>query len=133
MSSIGDETPLDKVDNEHGVGLETRNEHHAQLQHNMEVSNVENGKEPEIPEVIAKSETKQPSSTNAGKKRSSYQYDPAKVTLKFLFANHDGLTVTIECKPADTVGEIKGALLSTWPDGKRIMNSSFYGTIIPSF
>jgi hypothetical protein len=111
MSSRSDEAPLDKADNEH----------HAQFQHHMEVSNVENGKEPEIPEAIAKSETKQPGSTNSGKKRSSYQYDPAKVTLKFLFANHDGLTVTIECKPADTVGEIKGALLSTWPDGKIII------------
>jgi hypothetical protein len=34
-----------------------------------------------------------------------------------LFANRDGLTVTVECNPFDTVGEVKGALLSVWPKG----------------
>jgi hypothetical protein len=117
MSSRSDEAPPDKENNQHGVEFE-RNENHARMQHHMEVSIVENGKEPRSPENIAKSEAKQPPSTNSGKKRSTYQYDPAKMALKFLFANHDGLSVTIECKPADTVGEVKGALLSTWPDGK---------------
>lgn len=48
--------------------------------------------------------------------RPSYKYDPEKVTLRFLFANRDGLTVTAECKPDDTVGEVKGQLLSVWPE-----------------
>lgn len=52
------------------------------------------------------------------KSRPPYKYDPDKITLRFLFANRDGLTVTVECKPGDTVGEVKGALLSVWPDGK---------------
>ncbi len=51
--------------------------------------------------------------------RPPYKYDPEKVTLRFLFANKDGLTVTVECKPGDTVGEVKGQLLSVWPEGKR--------------
>eukprot|EP00540_Astrosyne_radiata_P014470 CAMPEP_0116841144 /NCGR_PEP_ID=MMETSP0418-20121206/10759_1 /TAXON_ID=1158023 /ORGANISM="Astrosyne radiata, Strain 13vi08-1A" /LENGTH=203 /DNA_ID=CAMNT_0004471533 /DNA_START=327 /DNA_END=938 /DNA_ORIENTATION=- len=54
--------------------------------------------------------------TTSGKKRPPYKYDPEKVTLRFIFANRDGLAVTLECKPADTVGEVKGALLSVWPD-----------------
>lgn len=52
------------------------------------------------------------------KERPPYKYDPNKITLRFLFANKDGLTVTVECKPSDTVGEVKGALLSVWPNGK---------------
>lgn len=52
------------------------------------------------------------------KSRPPYIYDPNKITLRFLFANRDGLTVTVECKPTDTVGEVKGALISVWPDGE---------------
>lgn len=52
------------------------------------------------------------------KSRPPYKYDPNKVTLRFLFANRDGLTVTLECNPSDTVSEVKGALLSVWPEGK---------------
>jgi hypothetical protein len=53
--------------------------------------------------------------------RPPYKYDPEKVTLRFLFANKDGLTVTVECRPGDTVGEVKGQLLSVWPTGKQTM------------
>jgi len=42
--------------------------------------------------------------------------DPDAIKLRFLFANRDGLNVTVECKVTDTVGEIKGALLSMWPE-----------------
>jgi len=52
------------------------------------------------------------------KNRPPYKFDPNKITLRFLFANRDGLTVTVECKPSDTVGEVKGALISVWPDGE---------------
>jgi hypothetical protein len=52
------------------------------------------------------------------KTRPPYKFDPEKVVLRFLFANRDGLTVTVECKPGDTVGEVKAQLLSVWPDGK---------------
>jgi hypothetical protein len=52
------------------------------------------------------------------KSRPHYKYDPEKITLRFLFANKDGLAVTVECKPSDTIGEVKGALLSVWPEGK---------------
>lgn len=55
--------------------------------------------------------------SSSKKTRPTYKYDPDKVTLRFLFANRDGLTVTIECNPSDTVGEVKGALMSVWPEG----------------
>jgi hypothetical protein len=57
--------------------------------------------------------------------RPPYKYDPEKVTLRFLFANRDGLTVTVECKPSDTVGEVKGQLLSVWPEGESNRVESF--------
>lgn len=63
-----------------------------------------------------KAGTPPPILTTSGRKRPPYNYDPKKVTLRFIFANRDGLAVTIECKPTDTIGEIKGALLSVWPD-----------------
>lgn len=46
----------------------------------------------------------------------TFVYDPNKITLKFIFANRDGLNVILDCTPADTVGEVKGALLSLWPE-----------------
>ena len=55
------------------------------------------------------------------KSRPPYKYDPSKITLRFLFANRDGLTVTVECNPRDTVGEVKGALLSVWPEGELFL------------
>jgi hypothetical protein len=67
--------------------------------------------------------------TSSGKKRPPYTYDPKKITLRFIFANRDGLAVTIECRPADTIGEIKGALLSVWPDGKCLLNTVLIGII----
>ena len=46
------------------------------------------------------------------------EHDPDAIKLKFLFANRDGLNVMVECKITDSVGEVKGVLLSMWPDGK---------------
>jgi hypothetical protein len=63
--------------------------------------------------------------SSSKKSRPPYKYDPHKVTLRFLFANRDGLTVTIECDPKDTVGEVKAALLSVWPEGKNIAVSLY--------
>jgi len=71
---------------------------------------------PEPETVEERPSTPPPILTTCGKKRPPYNYDPKKVTLRFIFANRDGLAVTIECRPADTVGEVKGALLSVWPD-----------------
>lgn len=56
--------------------------------------------------------------SSSKKSRPPYKYDPDKITLRFLFANRDGLAVTVECKPSDTVGEVKCALLSVWPEGE---------------
>jgi len=44
-----------------------------------------------------------------------FVYDPNKIILKFIFANRDGISVILDCKPSDVVGEVKGALLSLWP------------------
>lgn len=66
-------------------------------------------------ESVAK---KDPIVSSTKKSRPPYKYDPDKITLRFLFANRDGLTVTIECNPGDTVGEVKAALLSVWPEGE---------------
>jgi hypothetical protein len=52
-----------------------------------------------------------------------YVYDPNKMTLKFIFANRDGVNVVLECKPSDTVGEVKAALLSLWPQGELLFIS----------
>ena len=59
--------------------------------------------------------------SSSRKSRPPYKYDPNKITIRFLFANRDGLVVTVECKPSDTVGEVKGALISVWPDGEFLM------------
>lgn len=69
------------------------------------------------PEEEPNSETTPTVLTTSAKKRPAYKYDPEKVTLRFIFANRDGLAVHLECKPADTIGEVKGALLSVWPNG----------------
>ena len=54
---------------------------------------------------------------SSSRKRSTFTYNPNKVTLRFIFANRDGVSVTLDCEPADTVREVKGALLSAWPKG----------------
>ena len=54
--------------------------------------------------------------SSSKKTRPPYRFDPDKITLRFLFANRDGLTVTIECNPSDTVGEVKASLMSVWPE-----------------
>lgn len=46
-----------------------------------------------------------------------FSYEPGKISLKFLFANRDGLHVRIQCDAKDTVATVKGALLSLWPEG----------------
>lgn len=70
------------------------------------------------PEEATEEPSKKKATTStSSKKRVPYKYDPEKVTLRFIFANRDGLSVTLDCEPADTVGEVKGALLSVWPEG----------------
>jgi hypothetical protein len=58
-----------------------------------------------------------PITSKTGNKRPAYTYDASKVTLRFIFANKDGLAVTMECTPTQTIGEVKVALLSVWPEG----------------
>mmetsp|Transcript_11232 Transcript_11232/g.19090 ORF Transcript_11232/g.19090 Transcript_11232/m.19090 type:complete len:182 (+) Transcript_11232:209-754(+) len=81
-----------------------------------EATTAETNESLETPKKEENSSPPTPILTTSGKKRPPYKYDPKKVTLRFIFANRDGLAVTLECKPADTVGEVKGALLSVWPD-----------------
>lgn len=85
---------------------------------------------PVVPPVTASSSsispppTPKPVVSSSKKSRPPYKYDPEKITLRFLFANRDGLTVTVECNPGDTISEVKGALLSVWPEGK--LNKMLY-------
>lgn len=69
-----------------------------------------------VPAVAAAAPTTTSTTTTSNK--SQYKYDPEKITLRFLFANRDGLTVTVTCDPSDTIGEVKGVLISIWPKGK---------------
>lgn len=71
----------------------------------------------ETPEEKPTGAEKAPIVSSSKRSRPPYKYDPNKITLRFLFANRDGLTVTVECTPKDTIGEVKGALLSVWPEG----------------
>lgn len=64
------------------------------------------------------------------KSRPPYKYDPTKISLRFIFANRDGLTVTVDCNPSDTVGEVKGALLSVWPEDLPHCNGGEYLRLI---
>lgn len=68
-----------------------------------------------------KGDSSAPVVSSSKRSRPPYKYDPNKITLRFLFANRDGLTVTVECNPTDTIGEVKGALLSVWPEGMCII------------
>ena len=61
------------------------------------------------------SPSKIPAAPTPSQQPGPYVYDPNKITLKFIFANRDGVNVILECNPSDTVGEVKGALLSMWP------------------
>jgi len=45
-----------------------------------------------------------------------FSYEAGKVSIKFLFANRDGLVVRIQCDMSDTVATVKGSLLSLWPE-----------------
>jgi len=76
----------------------------------------EAGETPKEDEVTPKQESSAPVVSPTKRSRPPYKYDPNKITLRFLFANRDGLTVTVECTPTDTIGEVKGALLSVWPE-----------------
>ena len=80
-----------------------------------EVSAEGGGESTPVEEEVVKEET--PKSSQPG----PYVYDPNKITLKFIFANRDGVKVILECKPEDTVGEVKGALLSMWPESEFII------------
>jgi hypothetical protein len=57
-------------------------------------------------------------SSPPSKAGNAFVHDPDKITLRFLFAGRDGTHVIIDCKPNDTVGEVKGALMSCWPEGE---------------
>lgn len=46
-----------------------------------------------------------------------FVYDPNKVPVKFIFANRDGINVLLEFVAENTVGEVKEALIQSWPSG----------------
>ncbi|KAL7507826.1 hypothetical protein ACHAXN_008962 [Cyclotella atomus] len=62
------------------------------------------------------SESDPASSPSKEMRSKAFVYDPNKITLRFLFAGRDGIHVVIDFDPNDTVGEVKGALMSVWPE-----------------
>mmetsp|Transcript_15811 Transcript_15811/g.43727 ORF Transcript_15811/g.43727 Transcript_15811/m.43727 type:complete len:264 (+) Transcript_15811:396-1187(+) len=90
---------------------ETAKNSNGESKHSSAEGNSEKGKN-----VVQNDPSAGPVVSASKRTRPPYKYDPEKVTLRFLFANRDGLTVTVECKPDDTVGEVKGQLLSVWPE-----------------
>jgi hypothetical protein len=62
-----------------------------------------------------------PITSKTGHKRPVYTYDENKITLRFIFANKDGLAVTMDCTPSQTIGEVKASLLSAWPEGAYVL------------
>lgn len=73
------------------------------------------GRPPLSPKITPRSVKKELVTSNK-KSVIPFLHDPNKITLKFLFANKDGLSVQLQFTPSDTVGEVKGSLLSMWPD-----------------
>lgn len=74
---------------------------------------VESGPEPKVepqPEPLA------PPPLSSPKSDIDFTYEAGKVSIKFLFANRDGLSVSIQCDMSDTVATVKGSLLSLWPE-----------------
>lgn len=72
------------------------------------------GETPSAPATPTKEVVTPPPATPS--QPAQFVYDPNKITLKFIFANRDGVSVILECNPTDSIGEIKGALLSLWPE-----------------
>lgn len=77
---------------------------------------------PSVTETTAESPSPASSPKEAPKtspsKSTAFVHDPDKITLRFLFAGRDGTHVSIDFTPTDTVGEVKGALMSVWPEGE---------------
>jgi len=78
-------------------------------------NNKEHSEQSDIP-IEEQDASNGPITSTSGNRRPAYTYDSTKVTLRFIFANRDGLAVTMECTPNQTIGEVKGALLSVWPE-----------------
>ena len=89
-------------------------------------NNKEHSEQSDIP-IEEQDASNGPITSTSGNRRPAYTYDSTKVTLRFIFANRDGLAVTMECTPNQTIGEVKGALLSVWPEGAH--QCSDVGTI----
>ena len=61
---------------------------------------------------------KQEESTTVSDDKTAPEEDVEKINIKFVFANRDGVNVVFSFEPSYTVGEVKGMLLSMWPDGE---------------
>jgi len=83
---------------------------------------------------------------SSGRKSSTdyFVYDPNKVSVKFLFANRDGIHVLEKFNTEDTVRDMKCALIQAWPDSKfnlnrlknvhfRFLTSRFYLSFVQTY
>ena len=109
-SSSPDERPDIQSESSHGIDKDTE----------TQVTDVEEEEEGEL----LQSSTTSPSNAEEGIRHKSqpFVFDPNKLNIRFLFANHDGIDVSVICNPSDTIGQLKGQLLSLWPNGMYTTN-----------
>lgn len=91
-------------------------EDEKQLKNDDAATNSSSGRDSPPPAATATSTTEVVAPAATRSEPASFTYDPKKITLKFIFANRDGVNAIVEYSPTDTIAEVKGALLSMWPE-----------------
>jgi hypothetical protein len=104
-----------------GDADKTTKDVNAAPQASLEATSVPPTVEPTTSQDSPSKEVKSSSPSKA-----TFVHDPNKITLRFLFAGRDGINVIIDCKPNDTVGEVKGALMSVWPESELVLLAKMF-------
>ena len=100
-------------------------EDEKQLKNDDAATNSSSGRDSPPPAATATSTTEVVAPAATRSEPASFTYDPKKITLKFIFANRDGVNAIVEYSPTDTIAEVKGALLSMWPEGEIVFFCDF--------
>jgi hypothetical protein len=107
-----------------GDADKTTKDVNAAPQASLEATSVPPTVEPTTSTGTQDSPSKEVKSSSPSK--ATFVHDPNKITLRFLFAGRDGINVIIDCKPNDTVGEVKGALMSVWPESELVLLAKMF-------